>query len=248
MDVCRASTIISVAMLGFAAAAAAGEIRGTVRLDGAPPAPTTLPVEPATDQHPLEGCGTFPKQSQRLLTDPRGGVQHAVVWVERPALYQSGTGPAGHQAPVEQGAAVLDQRECVFEPHVLLIPAGGTLAIRNPDPVLHNVRIFQERAMLMHEWQQPRGPDLTWRFDEPGRYVVRCGVHAWMHAWIVVAEHGYYALTDATGGFTISDVPQGDVVVHVWHESLGEQQQRVTVTPGQSVITVRLVYEHRRST
>lgn len=234
MGVCRESAIISLAVLGFAAVAAAGEIRGTVRLDGAPPAPTTLPVEPATDQHPLEGCGTFPKQSQRLLTDPRGGVQHAVVWVELSAR---------HQAPIEQGAAVLDQRECVFEPHVLLIPAGGTLAIRNPDPVLHNVRIFQERTMLMHEWQQPHGQDLTWRFEEPGRYVVRCGVHSWMHAWIVVAEHGYYALTDSSGGFTIPEVPQGDLMVHVWHETLGEQQQRVTVTPGQSVITVRLVYE-----
>ena len=220
MGVCHTSTIISLAMLGFAAAAAAGEIHGTVRLDGAPPAPTTLPVESATEHHPLEGCGAFPKQSQRLLTDPRGGIQNAVVWVEMPAR--------PHE-PIEKDAGVLDQRECVFEPHVLLMPAGSTMTVRNPDPVLHNVRIFQERTMLMHEWQQPQGPDLTWRFDEPGRYLVRCGVHSWMYAWIVVAEHRYYALTDSRGGFTIPDVPQGGVMLRVWHETLGEQQQPVRV-------------------
>jgi len=193
-----------------------------------------LSAEPSTKQHPLEDCGAFPKPSQRLLTDPRGGVQNAVVWVEM---------PAGPPDAVEQGAGVLDQRDCVFEPHVLLIPAGGTLTIRNPDSVLHNVRIFQARTMLMHEWQQAQGPDLTWRFDEPGRYLVRCGIHSWMYAWIVVAEHGYYALTDSAGGFTIPDVPQGDVIVHVWHETLGEQSQPVTVTPGQSVIMVRVAHK-----
>jgi plastocyanin len=161
-------------------------------------------------------------------------VQNAVVWVEM---------SAGPHEPAEEGAGMLDQRECVFEPHVLLTRAGGTITIRNPDPVLHNVRIFQERTMLMHEWQQPQGPDLTWRFDEPGRYLVRCGVHSWMHAWIVVAEHEYYALTDSTGGFTIPAVPQGDVIVHAWHETLGEHRQRVTVIPGQSVITIRMTYE-----
>ena len=230
----RGAIVVLLTLLGSASTAAAGELRGTVRLDGAPPAPKLLPAGPATEKHSLEGCGEFPKQSQALLLDPQGGVQNAVVWVELP-----GTPPE----PVEDGGGLLDQRECVFEPHVLLARAGAAVTIRNPDPVLHNVRIFRERLMLMHEWQAAGGPDLTWRFDEPGRYLVRCGVHSWMHAWIVVAEHRYYALTDAAGGFTIPEVPQGDLLMRVWHETLGEQQQRVTVTPGGSVITIRLVYE-----
>ena len=32
--------------------------------------------------------------------------------------------------------------------------------------------------------------------------------------------------------------PERFPVLHVWHEALGEHQQRVTVTPGPSVITV----------
>ena len=219
MGLSRTVAVAGLAALGCAIAADAGEIRGTVRLEGAPPAPAMLTAEPSPN-HPVEGCGAFPKLSQRLLVDAHGGVQNALVWVEMPL------DPHGL---VRGDTKMLDQRECVFEPHVLLLPAGGTLALRNSDPMLHNVRIFQERTMLMHEWQQPKAADLTWRFNEPGRYLVRCGVHSWMYAWIVVAEHRYYALTDSTGGFTISDVPQGGAILRVWHEALGERQQPVRI-------------------
>lgn len=234
MDVCRASAISSLALLGFAVTAAAGEIQGTVHLDGELPAPTTVTIASKSEHHPIEGCGALTKRSPQLIVDAHGGVQNAVVWVEIPAR--------PHES-VEKGVGVLDQRECMFEPHVLLMPAGGTLTIQNPDPVLHNVRIFQERTMLMHEWQQPQGPDLTWRFEAPGRYLVRCGVHAWMYAWVVVADHRYYAVTDHAGGFTLPDVPEGSYTLHVWHETLGEHQQRLTVTTGQSVVTVRVAHE-----
>ena len=219
MGLYRTVAVAGLAAIGCAVAADAGEIRGTVRLAGAPPAPVMLTAEPSPN-HSVEGCGAFPKSSQRLLVDAHGGIQNAVAWVEMPL------DPHGL---VTEETKILDQRECVFEPHVLLLPAGGTLALRNSDPMLHNVRIFRERTMLMHEWQQPKAADLTWRFDEPERYLVRCGVHAWMHAWVVVAGHRYYALTDQAGTFTIPDLPAGDYALHVWHETLGEQQQPVRV-------------------
>jgi plastocyanin len=220
--------------LGFAGAVPAGELQGVVRLDGAVPEPATFTISSTSAHHPIDGCGAVTKRSPRLLVDPRGGVQNAVVWVEV---------PAGSYEPLEGVTRILDQRECVFEPHVILLPVGGTLAIRNSDPMLHNVRIFQERTMLMHEWQQPQGPDLTWHFETPGRYIVRCGVHAWMYAWVVVADHRYHAVTDQGGAFTLPDIPEGSYRLHVWHEALGGQSQPVTVTPGQSVITVRVAHE-----
>lgn len=234
MGVCRTVTVTGLVALGFAGAAIASELQGVVRLDGAVPEPATLTISSTTEEHPIEGCGALTKRSPRLLVGHQGGVQNAVVWVEIP------TGP--HE-PVEGVTSMLDQRECVFEPHVILLPVGGTLAIRNSDPMLHNVRIFQERTMLMHEWQQPQGPDLMWRFGTPGRYVVRCGVHSWMYAWVVVAAHRYYAVTDPAGVFTIPEVPEGSYTLHVWHEALGEQSHPVTVTPGRSVITVRVAHE-----
>ena len=50
-----------------------------------------------------------------------------------------------------------------------------------------------------------------------------------MEAWIVVAEHPYYAVSDEKGEFKLTDVPPGTYTLHLWHESLGELEQQVTV-------------------
>jgi len=221
-------------MLGVAVVAEAGEIRGTVQLDGVSPAPTTVTIESTSEHHPIEGCGALTKRSPQLLVDVHGGVQNAVIWIEAPGSLNGQT---------QEAVRVLDQQECVFEPHVVLLPVGSSLAIKNSDPVLHNVRIFQERTMLMHEWQQPRGADLSWRFDEPGRFLVRCGVHAWMYAWVIVAGHRYYAVTDHTGAFFIPEVPEGSYTLRVWHETLGEQQQPLAVTTRRTAVTVRMAHK-----
>ncbi len=41
-----------------------------------------------------------------------------------------------------------------------------------------------------------------------------------MSAYIVVAEHPYYALTDANGEFTLDDVPPGPYRLRLWHEGV----------------------------
>ena len=45
----------------------------------------------------------------------------------------------------------------------------------------------------------------------------------------MVAEHSYYAVTDDTGSFTLSNVPVGSYQLKVWHETLGEAKKDVTV-------------------
>jgi len=159
-----------------------------------------------------------------------GGVANAVVWLESAAVV-----PA---APV---TATMDQQACEFVPHVLLVPRGSTVTIGNSDGILHNVRMFRETQMLMHEWQPPapQPNTISWRFGEAGRFLVRCGVHAWMSAWVIVAEHPYYALSDLEGRFTIPQVPSGAYTLRVWHEALGEQQQSVIVNPVTEPIAIR---------
>ena len=276
MGVRRAVAVASLLLAG-AAASPAGEVRGVVRLEGAPPPPAVVTITPQTGEHSTEGCGSLTKRSQRLVVQPDGGVQNAVVWLEAPAA------PAGKAAAT---TVVLDQRECVLVPHVLIVPPGGELAIRNSDQVLHNVRIFQGATMLMHAWQparplpdapppalgdlKPAGVagqagaapcairhgkadrsvqpgDLTWRFDAPGRYLVRCGAHPWMYAWVIAAEHVQYAVSDASGRFAISEVPVGRYTLRVWHETLGEQEQSVRVGAEQTEVAIRLSQEGRTS-
>ena len=214
--------------------ATAGEIIGTVRLEGPVPSPSVITIEPKTGDHSTEGCGDLSKPSPRLLVDANGGIQNTVVWLE--------SSPQPHPSSSES-TAVLDQQECVFSPHVLVVPPGGSLAIRNSDPLRHNVRIFLGFKMLMHEWQPDQADDLVWRFETPGRYLVRCGVHPWMYAWVIAAEHAYYSVTDASGRFRIPNVPIGRYTLRLWHETLGEQEQVIRVGSTQRDVVVQFSQE-----
>jgi len=234
MGVYRAAAIIIVVAFGHAPSSAAGEVHGIVSLEGPASAPAIMTIQPQTGDHSTEGCGNLTKPSQRLLVDANGGVQNAVVWVDMPP-----------EPPRQQAGdrVVLDQVGCEFAPHVVVVPPGGTLSFRNSDTMLHNIRMFQGRDRLVEEWQHPHTADLLAHFPSPGRYLIRCGVHSWMYAWVVAAAHRYYTVTDPTGHFLFPEMPIGHYTLHVWHETLGEHTQDIQVGTQRLLVTVHLSKE-----
>ncbi|HWM41104.1 MAG TPA: carboxypeptidase-like regulatory domain-containing protein, partial [Burkholderiales bacterium] len=56
-----------------------------------------------------------------------------------------------------------------------------------------------------------------------------CDLHSWMKSWVVVAEHPFYAVTDAAGAYRIANVPPGKYRVRMWQEALGQTTREVTV-------------------
>jgi hypothetical protein len=57
----------------------------------------------------------------------------------------------------------------------------------------------------------------TWR--RAGLVHLRCnGGHVWMNAEMVVVPHPYYAVTDESGRFELTDVPPGTYQIVAWHE------------------------------
>ena len=36
----------------------------------------------------------------------------------------------------------LDQKACVYVPHIMLVPVGGTMQIKSSDPILHTVHML----------------------------------------------------------------------------------------------------------
>lgn len=206
----------------------AAQVRGTIRLEGSAPVSETLTLSPKKGIHSTEGCGSLQKVSQKLLVDPAGGIQNVVIWLDS---------PQGGSADRSGGVVFLDQKECVFSPHVVLVAPGTEVAIRNSDPVLHNVRIFREGEpdMLMHKWQKPDASNIVRRFDEPGRFIVRCGVHPWMYGWVVVTSHAG-TVTGSDGQFTLSDVSPGAYTLHLWHETLGVREVPILVKKEEEVL------------
>jgi hypothetical protein len=45
----------------------------------------------------------------------------------------------------------------------------------------------------------------------------------------VATANPYFAVTDGSGSFKLTDVPAGSYTVEVWHEKLGKSTQKVAV-------------------
>ena len=194
----------------------AGSIVGEVKFSGTVPAPKTLKVNKDT-----QVCGSD-KPSEELMVGANKGIKNAVVSL------------AGAKGPAPKPAQkpALGQKGCQFTPHVLVVPAGAEVDILNSDGILHNIHTFSSANPSINKAQPKFKKVLTEKFDKPEMVRVQCDVHGWMSAWIVVAEHPYYAVTDDASTFKLDNVPPGKHTVEVWHETLGKVTQDVEVKAG----------------
>ena len=146
----------------------------------------------------------------------RGAAREAVVYLE-----------GGAKAP-PLAHAMVDQRDKMFEPHVLVVTRGTTVRFPNDDTIFHNVfAYFQAKKFDLGMY--PRGATKSITFDKAGLVVLLCNVHSDMSAYIMVVDTPYYAVTDAQGRFRMPNVPPGVYTLHAWHESGAEQTRAVTV-------------------
>lgn len=112
---------------------------------------------------------------------------------------------------------IMDQKDLVFIPHVLPVLLGSTVEFPNGDDIRHNV-YSPSPAKRLNLGTYPPGTTKKVTFDKPGVVELRCNVHDEMLAFILVMENPYYALTDASGHFSISGIPSGRYRVKVWHQ------------------------------
>ena len=137
-------------------------------------------------------------------------------------------GAHGHASPAAMHA-VIDQQDKAFNPHVVAVMKGGTVEFRNSDDFLHNT--FSTSKTGTFNLSQPgRGSRSLLKVDKVGPIDVRCHIHASMHAWIVVVDTPYFAVSDARGLFHIAGVPPGTYTVKVWSEKSGALTEKLTVT------------------
>jgi plastocyanin len=206
-----------------AQAQAGGTVSGQVTFEGTPPARKTIEFGPerqcALDHtHP-------PQQEDLVITD--GAVQWVLVYVKEGL---TGDFPA----PTEP--VVVDQKGCLFLPHVTVARVGQPVEFRNSDPVLHNVRGKSSQAQGFNVAQPIQGMKTTKTLKKPEvGMLLHCDVHYWMDSYLHVLPHPFYAVTGADGTFNLADLPAGTYTIEAWHEKLGTQTQTVTVAEGQAV-------------
>ena len=130
---------------------------------------------------------------------------------------------------VEVTTTRIAQRGAVFTPHILPVVAGTTVEWPNHDDIFHNVFSDSEPKRFDLDLYKGNPPDKRVMFDKPGKVDVYCSIHANMHCVVLVMENPYFAMTDADGHYSITNVPPGTYKLKAWHERLPADEQEITV-------------------
>lgn len=200
------------------AAVQAPAATGRIVFDGTPPAAKDLPATP--DQQ--KGC--CPAGTAVVLADPtlrideKGGLANVVVTIE----------VEGVKAEPSKTPLVIDQKACVFEPHVAVLHAGSKVQFLNSDSVSHNVRANSMKNDSFNWVMTPGGKEEV-VFEKADRVTIGCDYHPWMSMIVFVTDTPHHAVSKPDGTFAIAGLKPGTYKAKAWHEKLGRTEFEVVV-------------------
>ena len=143
----------------------------------------------------------------KLPSDP---VSEAVVYIERiPPRLEEKLAKDAKAARIAQGFGT-------FMPSTLYIAAGTTVEFENQDRVYHNAFSVSPTRRLDIGKYAPRDTRRV-KFTRPGLVQLFCDIHPGETGFIIVTPNHAYARPDASGAFSLPNLPPGKYTVTVWH-------------------------------
>ena len=160
----------------------AGTLKGHVKYDGKAPKKKKLRM----DADPVCGSShSSPVLSENFKMAGDGSMAEALVYLKN-VKYSGG---------VPSEPAVLDQKGCIYVPHVFGMVAGQELLIKNSDATLHNIhsmpKVNKEFNFAMPKVVKEK--KATFSKSEPDPFYIKCDVHPWMKTWVLVSDHPYFS-------------------------------------------------------
>ncbi len=147
---------------------------------------------------------------------PAQDLAEAVVWVEGP------------KTRVRPSAVTVNMKSKAFVPRVTVVAVGGSVEFPNQDAIFHNVfSVSGKNGFDLLLYKKPKSASKV--FAQPGIVRIYCNIHPQMSGFVLVRDNPFWARLDASGGFSIADVPAGSWVLKAWHERAGESAQTVQV-------------------
>ena len=212
----RFSKFMSVVVVAglMLSSATAGTLKGNVNYQGEIRKKKTLKM----DADPI--CGSSHKGkvfNESFLVDDKNNLANVMVWLK----------DVKYTGKVKEISAIIDQKGCLYSPHVQGIMKDQELLIKNSDATLHNIhsmakdnkqfnfampKVVKEKKVSFNKTEDP--------------FYIKCDVHPWMKAWIGVFDHPYFAVTDENGDYKIDNIPPGTYKIMFWQERLSNLSEK----------------------
>lgn len=210
-------------------AAGGGKVTGTIKLDGQPAHQRAIDM--SKDPVCSKAHEGKPVTTENVVVGPNNGLANVVVYISQ-GLPES----AANQAPSEPAA--IDQKGCVYQPHIVALNVNQHMKVITDDPTAHNIHPMPAAGGGNIGWNKSQPPgsppfDVTWKAEEIA-IPVKCNIHPWMHSYIAVVK-GPFGVSNGSGAFSIENVPPGTYTLTAWHEIYGTQTQKITVAAGKPV-------------
>lgn len=216
---------LTVAVVVLASSGAfAGAITGKVVYEGKVPPAISKPIDTSGDPACAAHAGDKPPVNEVLVLGEGQTMANIIVKVTA-GLPEGKT----WEAPAEP--AIMTQAGCQYAPHVTALQLGQKLKVLNPDGILHNVNCQPKLNRAQNRAMPKNLTEIEFDFDQaedPFRF--KCDVHPWMMAYCTVIPHPFFDVTEKDGIFTIEGLEPGEYEIEAWHERLGTQTAKVTVT------------------
>ena len=126
----------------------------------------------------------------------------------------------------------LDQKNCRYNPHVMVLMKDSVLKIHSSDPINHNLHTYSFDNDPVNIMFLPDQDGYELEFEEPEIVKVECDLHWWMTAWIIVTDNSFFDISGQEGAFEIPNLPPGNYTINAWHEILGSKSHTVKVGEG----------------
>lgn len=194
----------------------AGDITGTIR---------AIP-KAGTESAGTSGASEYASRKYKFVERVNyDAMRDFVIYIEGPV--GTNTVPATNVVAVTTSR--IAQKAATFSPHVLPVLAGTTVEWPNNDDIYHNVFSDSDVARFDLGLYKGNPPDKRVRFDRPGRVDVFCSIHENMHCIVLVLANPYFAVADARGHYSITNVPPGTYKLKAWHERMPSEEHSIIV-------------------
>jgi plastocyanin len=130
-----------------------------------------------------------------------------------------------------QQKAIIDQKNNLFVPDLLVVRTNTQIYFPNSDDVRHHVYSFSaaKKFELRLYHGKTAEPIL---FDQPGKVVLGCNIHDSMVAHIFILDTDYYQISSTDGKLDFTDIPPGNYRLQLFHPQMDSEymEEKIQLT------------------